>query len=283
MHGISLRRRLLLAVTLYCLGACSSGSSIVQRINEQYCRILDDDYGDIRKRHFEELRASGENGRRALIEVAGSESPNRACAVMYLCALGDMRGLTLTRDILRDGDAKPDVLMNALSCVGSSRDPLYIEEIRPYLSNSDPGVSQFAVGALANIDDERARSLLRDLLAEPEHDYFQQVVIRGLAQLRDREAIPLIRKEANRPETNDLVRFESVVALAAIDAMSTLADTLELVPSIKTKATRISALESVWRALQVQLASLPQDASAERRAVENAIEEVKRRHDQERR
>lgn len=269
-------RSIFVCATASWFAACSARPGIVKQINEEYCRPLDDGYGDTRKRHLDELQKSGEKGRQALLQVARTEGPNRGCALMYLCAFDDPRGLAAAREVLQQGDAAPDVLMNALGCVGASRNPLFIEEIRPYLRNSVQSVSQFAVNALASIEDEQARALLRNLLEEPEHEYFEQVVIRALAQLRDREAVALIVETAAQPNANDLVRFESVSALASIDASGTLEESLSLVRNIETGATRVSALEAVWRGLQSQLASLPVDANQERTSIELSIEDVKR-------
>lgn len=261
---------------------CSSNARFVRQINEEYCLPLDDDYGDIRDRHFEELRASGEAGRHALLEVASSDGPNRGCALAYLCAFQDSRALSLSVEILSDGHASADVLMNALGCLGSTRDPRFLDAIRPYLRSPVSSVAQFAVGAVASIGDERARAVLRDLLVRPEHDHFQHIVLRALAQLKDREAVPLILTQDESPETNDLVRYEIVAALGAIDAIGTFTEALDIVRRINTKATRVAALESVWRGLQEQLASLPDGPSEERAAIEKAIEEVKRQHREQR-
>jgi hypothetical protein len=105
-----------------------------------------------------------------------------------------------------------------------------------------------------------------------------------LAQQKDMDAIPVILEEDKRSEANDLVRYEIVAALSTIDAFGTFRDALEVASRIKTKPTRVDAIEAVWNGLQGQLSALPfnRDRDEERAAIERAIEEVKRRHRAER-
>ena len=274
----------LLCVVGASLFACSTTGKIVKLIEEDYCFPIEDDLGgDIQRGRLKRLKAHGEAGRRALLRVASRAGKHQGCALAYLCILQDPRALPLALEVLRpDGPVRVQEV--ALSCLGSGGDPKVIDNIEPFLHSQLPTVRQVAVESLAMINDPRARALLRDLLAHPEYDYFQQIVIRALARLKDKEAIPLILEEDKRSEANDLVRYEIVAALSSIDAIGTFQDALDVVSRIETKATRVDALEAIWNGLQGQLSVLPfhKQFDEERRALEKAIEEVKRRHRAER-
>ena len=266
------------------LSACSAKGRIVTLIKEDYCFPIEDDLGgDIRRGRLERLQAHGEAGRQALRQVASEEGENQACALAYLCTLGDQHAVPIALELMRPSAPVP-VQENALSCLGLTGDPSFVDEIAPFLHSPVRSVWFTAVGSMAMIDDPRAGLLLRDVLAHPEHDHSQQVVIRALAQQKDIDAIPLILDEDSPPEANDLVRYEIVAALSSLDAIGTYRDALEVVSRIGTKATRVAALEAIWNSLQGQLSVLPfrKDKDEERRALEKAIEEVKQTHRAER-
>jgi HEAT repeat protein len=266
------------------VSGCSTRAQIIKEIEEDYCFPLEDDFGgDIQRGRLERLRARGEEGRRALRQVASKEGKDQDCALAYLCILEDPQAVPMALQLLQP-DAGVRVQEVALSCLGATRNPKFIDEMEPYLRSPTSTVRQLAVEGLAMIDDVKVRVLLRDLLAHPEYDYSQQIVIRALAQQKDMDAIPVILEEDKRSEANDLVRYEIVAALSTIDAFGTFRDALEVASRIKTKPTRVDAIEAVWNGLQGQLSALPfnRDRDEERAAIERAIEEVKRRHRAER-
>ena len=285
-----IRRTSVRALSFLCsiglaLSACSAKGRIVRLIDEDYCFPIEDDFGgDIQRGRLERLKAHGVAGRRALLQVASKQGEHQACALAYLCTLADERAVPLALDFLRRGDASIPVQENALTCLGATRDLEFIDEIEPYLHSPVHTVRQLAVEAMAMINHIRARALLRNILAHPEYDHFQHVVVRALAWQKDEEAIPLILEEDKRPEANDLVRYEIVAALSAINAIDTFREALDVASRIKTKPTRVDALEAIWNGLQGQLSALPfnRDRDEERAAIERAIEELKRRHRAER-
>jgi ankyrin repeat protein len=188
------------------------------------------------QRRLADLESRGESARRALLRLAKSEGPARACAVSWLGRLGDETVSPVLYEILAQG-ARPrknlqgaDARHEALAYIGVFEGANAIPSILPFLE--DPLWDSYAIAALSTIDDDRSRRLLRQQLSNARDEDARRAAVEALGRLEDRDALPNLIRLSEESNLGFWMQRALVQAFVAIDPLETIREELRLIEQI---------------------------------------------------
>lgn len=156
------------------LGFCSD-KELHRRITLKDCASpVDDPTGQFRARQWADIQAMGSRGRHALFEIAklpkpkpqpsGLSSDSRPCALGYLARLKDSHAAPLARQVFADTSEDPAFRYEAVNILGDLDDRESVPVLVSFMKSDDFQLATGVVDALGKIDDDRARSALREVL-----------------------------------------------------------------------------------------------------------------------
>lgn len=91
------------SVTAPLLAGCAT-HHLASRIEQDHCAPLEDDMGNvIHDRRLDDLTERGESARKALLLLAESDRPAKACAIWWLGEFGDRRVVPVLYEVLSRG------------------------------------------------------------------------------------------------------------------------------------------------------------------------------------
>jgi ankyrin repeat protein len=258
------------------LAGCAS-YRLANRIERDHCAPLDDDMGNvIDRRRLADLESRGESARRALLRLANSDGPARACAVSWLGRLGDARVVPSLYEILSRGPGPrksrelSDARHEALAYIGVFDGANAIPSILPFIE--EPLWDVYGIAALGTIDDDRSRQMLRQLLESARDDSARRAAVEALGRLEDRQALTPLVGLSKQPNLNFWMQRALVHAFLAIDALETIEDELRLIEQIEdaqpSGSTSALALRGeVFQKLKAELDALAPSDESSRRAM----------------
>jgi hypothetical protein len=198
---------------------------------------VDDPTGQTRAKHWAEIQAMASNGREALVQIAqlpksrlrASEvgGDPRPCALGYLARLKDPRAASIARKTVANSQEDSSFRYQAVEILGDIGDKESVRLLISLLKSGDRELARLVAEALGKIDDDRARSALREVLVDDSvrqksssdllHPYalYLSTVISSIGHQHDSQAFEELEKLA-KTESADEVRGSLSYALAKI-------------------------------------------------------------------
>ena len=186
------------------------------RVREVCTTTVDDVAVDHHQLLLDKIIGLGEEGRKALLQIAASKEPVAPCAMDYLLELKDVRVLQVIRKVLRSGSAAKSVKVAALVGVGSLRDIASFDKVMEAFRSGDFDLVCSAARALGRLGDKRGLQALLKQIDNP--DYPRWDIARALGIKGYDEAIdPLLRLLADPAGAKyESLKEDLVVSLARI-------------------------------------------------------------------
>lgn len=231
--------------------------NLLRRFERELCPLLDDGINTIHWQRFQVVKAMGEPGRQTLLHMAETRGKvgtwERQCAVGFLAELREERAKPVLRRLVEDDSESDDLRANAVAALTAAFGDIEalpkITAIVLQRRHSQDILFGRALTALADVDDDRARATLRELLTDPSvPEGTISGVLSSIGIQRDREAIPLL--VAMGGSGDDRRQWEVALSLGRIGTREGLMAARDILVRMKESRWKVSAAEEILTALK---------------------------------
>ena len=243
---------------LAAMSAADCATSRVERdIKRKYCQVLYDNLGMTRETWSEELRAQGEDARRALVRVARSDNPDeiRLCAMNYLVRFDDVRVAPVLRETISDPSETARLRQAAEEMRRAFYRGLAWPVVEQLFSSARDQDALTVVEALQHRREPQAAAMRVGLLADSRYREYLPQVLEAIAAQDGRGAAGAVAALLKDETRTDEISTRIAVTLATLAPIDHTADIQTAIASVDDSEARRRAVDQVVEELQAAQAA----------------------------